>query len=152
MLRLVVLSLLVVHYADGKKTTPYSARPATTPTTVTTAKKLTVHDLIDSVPDHPPPPLRYYCEHLRPYTQKTTIFRKGPCPYIVDAYWFFDYSLSISVVMDTATTSIFGFQQQVALQVRIHDTRPIGWFHNSSYGTVIASCPPGRQVKLLLSN
>lgn len=140
MWRLIVLLAVTTADGRGKKGKHFS----------TTTEKEYDYDeenIMPRVPDRPPPPLRYYCEHLRPYTPQTTIFKKGKCPYTVEMQWISARTLGIYLYFDPLS----GFNRMSAFQVRVDDTRPIGWFHNYSEA-VITSCPPGRMNTMYMYN
>lgn len=110
-------------------------------------RRLTVYDLLPVVPTHPPPLLPHICKQLRPFLDKCTIWRKGSSPYQVDAMWQTD-----RVVLFTVYSSVeFGMYIHFVLQVRLHNTRPIGWFENDTEA-VVADCPPGRANTMYLYN
>lgn len=101
-----------------------------------------VEDVYYRLPS-PPPSIPYYCQYLRPVTNRTTWFRRGQSPYEVSATWHGQDVLGIHVHCDTTSFAAGGYLQ-VAYQVRLHDTRPIGWFLADDFA-VTTSCPPGRQ-------
>lgn len=110
-------------------------------------RRLRWTEVIPQMPVSAPPLWPYFCKQLRPFTDRITIWRKGSSPYQVDAMWLTD-----RVVLMTVFGSVqFGSYIQFALQVRLHDTRPIGRFEKD-VEAVISDCPPGRANTLYLYN